>query len=80
MKAILSSIVVVAGVLMTQTPGLAQTTTQDAPAATESRASDDGFDMGWIGLLGLFGLAGLTRRRRSTTDDYAGTSRTTTSR
>jgi LPXTG-motif cell wall-anchored protein len=78
MKTVLLSTLVVAGLLSTQVPSMAQTTTQDAPATTNTGVDND-FDMGWIGLLGLVGLAGLAGRRR-TTSDYTGAGRTTTNR
>lgn len=48
------------------TPALSQETTTPAANndnASQVRADDDDFDIGWLGLLGLLGLAGLMGRR-----------------
>ena len=44
--------------------GVGQDATNDRPEpGNSSRADDDGFDYGWLGLAGLLGLLGLLPRR-----------------
>jgi MYXO-CTERM domain-containing protein len=47
----------------------------DNQSGVETRTADEGFDLGWLGLIGLAGLLGLRRR-----DDVHSNVRATTNR
>lgn len=57
---------------MTISSSFAQDTTRDEVGArtTTTRADNDGFDLGWIGLAGLVGLVGLMPRDRHVRNDH----------
>ena len=46
-------------------PASAQNVGEDRTGA-DSRPADDGFNLGWLGLIGLAGLLGLRRREDAT--------------
>ncbi|WP_203566204.1 WGxxGxxG family protein [Aurantimonas aggregata] len=58
-----------AAVLLTSTgtAALAQATAPDTETVQPmtNQNDDDGFDLGWFGLIGLLGLAGLAGRKRT---------------
>jgi MYXO-CTERM domain-containing protein len=55
-------------------PASAQNTPDNRDGVTARTADDDGFDMGWLGLIGLAGLLAL-RRRDVSHSNLKGTSR-----
>ena len=71
---ILAPLLILAGVLAQPTLVSAQV---DSPTTDMRADRDDGFDLGWFGLLGLAGLLGLRGRDRKIVDDVGVTRRTT---
>ena len=71
---ILAPLLILAGVLAQPTLVSAQV---DSPTTDMRADRDDGFDLGWFGLLGLAGLLGLRGRDRKIVDGVGVTRRTT---
>jgi hypothetical protein len=68
----LAPLLIVTGVLAQPTVVSAQV---DSPTTDLRAERDDGFDLGWFGLLGLAGLLGLRGRGRKIADDVGITRR-----
>ena len=69
----LAPLLIIAGVLAQPAVVSAQV---DSPTTSMREERDDGFDVGWFGLLGLVGLLGLRGRDRKIVDDVGVTRRT----